>query len=627
MPRFLFFTLGLLLSFAASSQQIDSLKLLLRSERPMNADREAYLNSTIGYYFYISKEYDSALQYYYAVWHDRDRINKGTLAESANGLGAVYSVKDYHDSALFYYEQAMMHYKAVADTTYKSHLLPNVAILYKDLGMYERALDISFEAIGQLEKKGNSRELASCYNTIASVYAKTKDLESALEFHKKALAVRKSLGLTKSVSHSYNNIGEVFSTLKMYDSAIANLERSIMLKRAGDDKKGIAVTLNNLGKVYLLQKKFKDAERTFLEVLASEHLKEDRVGLATTQINMSEVYADMGLYVKAEYYLDKAERSLRDIGSLEPLAEALKLRVRLLTARNRFGEAVKVLQELQVIRDSLIAFEKIESLMAVQVRYETDKKQEEISRLNERDQATQVQLDSQQRWIISLLIAAGLVLLLAGLVFMLFRTARKGKAKVETLLKELHHRVKNNLQMLSSLLILQSQELKDEKAVEAVKTSEGRVNAMALIHKKLYNTDKNREVNIKEYITELVQYLVQSYGFASRDLKLDLEIEAIQVDVDKAIPLGLIINELVTNAFKYAFADQQFPYLKINLTVQHHVLVLHLKDNGNGIPPEDSKVSESFGMRMVNALTRDLKGTLSISQNNGTGFNLNIPIG
>jgi two-component sensor histidine kinase len=187
--------------------------------------------------------------------------------------------------------------------------------------------------------------------------------------------------------------------------------------------------------------------------------------------------------------------------------------------------------------------------------------------------------------------------------------------------------VKNNLQILSSLLSLQSQQLTDDSAIRAVKSSESRINAMALIHRKLYTVDQNRTVDIKEYISELIEYLVYSYGYHERNFKLDLDINAISIDVDKAIPLGLILNELISNAFKHAYENQPNPTLAVNLAHPGaHELNIRIRDNGPGMRSSDEKQRKTFGMKIVTTLIKELKGTLDVKSENGTTYELHIPL-
>ena len=238
-----------------------------------------------------------------------------------------------------------------------------------------------------------------------------------------------------------------------------------------------------------------------------------------------------------------------------------------------------------------------------------------------------VELERRQIWIRSMGLAIGLFFIIVVLVYYNLRTVRKNKIHIELLLKELHHRVKNNLQILSSLLSLQSQQLTDDNAIKAVKSSESRINAMALIHRKLYTVDQNRTVDIKEYITELIQYLVYSYGYHEKNFKLDLEIKEINIDVDKAIPLGLILNELISNAFKHAYQNQPNPRLTVNLAYPDpHELNICIQDNGAGMPAVDEKQRKTFGMKIVTTLIKELKGSLNVRSENGTTYDLHIPI-
>jgi two-component sensor histidine kinase len=150
---------------------------------------------------------------------------------------------------------------------------------------------------------------------------------------------------------------------------------------------------------------------------------------------------------------------------------------------------------------------------------------------------------------------------------------------------------------------------------------------MALIHKKLYGDQDNRTINMKEYIQELVTYLMHTYGF-SQKLTFTLDSKDIYLDVDKAIPTGLILNEIVSNALKYAYTDHPAPSLQIRITVPHtNELMLQITDNGPGIPEAaQHETPQSFGLRMVRTLTRELKGKISVQSYTGTTFTLQIPV-
>jgi two-component sensor histidine kinase len=333
-----------------------------------------------------------------------------------------------------------------------------------------------------------------------------------------------------------------------------------------------------------------------------------------------------GDVTQAEKIIKEIDGLVYQVGSLKYLKQFLELKVKVFDLKKDFKNAFQSSQDLLVIKDSLLTKEKAEALLNMQIRYETEQKEQQIDLLEKEQVLQKLELEKNKLWIEGLIISALLLLVIALLVFLQFKSSQRNKKRNDFLLKELNHRVKNNLQILSSLLTLQSQELTDASAISAVKSSEGRVNAMALIHKKLYTENQNQQINIKEYISELTQYLAQSYGFNNRGLVTHLDIDEIQLDVDKAIPLGLVINELLSNAFKYAFDGKDKPELTVNLNFNGtHALIVLIQDNGSGMP-ENIESSSSFGLKMVRTLVKELKGKMTIKLETGTQILLQIPL-
>lgn len=223
-----------------------------------------------------------------------------------------------------------------------------------------------------------------------------------------------------------------------------------------------------------------------------------------------------------------------------------------------------------------------------------------------------------------LLFISILSLLLACLVFTLAFTYQKIKYKnqrIETLIKELHHRVKNNLQVISSLLGLQSMKLENESAKKAVSEGKGRIRAMSLIHQKLYQNEEVTKLNIKEYIINLVTELATAYGYQKAQILIVAPNDPF--DAETTLPLGLIINELATNCFKYAFKFVESPSINVILDRRNSQFELILEDNGPGLPQgfklEDA---DSFGLKLVNLLIKQLKGSVEYSAENGARFKI-----
>ncbi|MBD1866764.1 PAS domain S-box protein [Cyanobacteria bacterium FACHB-471] len=203
----------------------------------------------------------------------------------------------------------------------------------------------------------------------------------------------------------------------------------------------------------------------------------------------------------------------------------------------------------------------------------------------------------------------------------------------EVLLKEIHHRVKNNLQIVYSLLRLQRRKLKDQLAANALLESQSRIESIALIHEKLYQSEDLSHINLAEYIPSLVTNLFSTYNLSHTQIALRTEIEPIFLDIDKAIRCGLIINELLSNSLKYAFPDRNQNNLSIHLQLftistgaEKSTIQLNMKDNGVGIPDHiDFSRPETLGLQLVQGFVGQLKGTLEMQRQGGTEFRVLFP--
>ena len=190
----------------------------------------------------------------------------------------------------------------------------------------------------------------------------------------------------------------------------------------------------------------------------------------------------------------------------------------------------------------------------------------------------------------------------------------------EILMKEIHHRAKNNLTIISSLLNLQSRHINDKEALGVFRESQNRARSMALIHEKLYRSDNLRKIDFGEYIRSLTIELFNSYR-ASQGIELDMDIANIDLDINTAVPLALIVNEIVTNSLKYAFPDKKTGNVSVHFAKNDGGLQLIVEDNGIGFPGDlDFRNTNSLGMQLVTSLTDQIKGNIKLERNEGTKF-------
>jgi len=193
----------------------------------------------------------------------------------------------------------------------------------------------------------------------------------------------------------------------------------------------------------------------------------------------------------------------------------------------------------------------------------------------------------------------------------------------DVLFKEVHHRVKNNMQIIISLLNLQSRTIDDPVVLKTIKDSQSRIRAMALVHERLYRSGDISRIDLKDYIQFLSGELFSFYGVKSNLVHLTINAPAIMVNIDTAIPLGLMVNELISNAIKHAFPDDRKGEIVIDITKDKHEISLVVRDNGVGIPADfDWHNAKSLGIRLVNSLVEQLQGTIEVDRTGGTAFNI-----
>lgn len=203
---------------------------------------------------------------------------------------------------------------------------------------------------------------------------------------------------------------------------------------------------------------------------------------------------------------------------------------------------------------------------------------------------------------------------------------RESLKEKEILLREIHHRVKNNLQIISVLLSLQSEEIDDPEILEKYKESENRIHSMALIHERMYQSKDLSSIDFSDYVQNLIADITYAYGFDGSNLDINLDLNNYNLSIETVMPLGLIINELVSNSLKYAFKDQKDNKINIILKKQNNDnFILEISDNGMGFPANiDFRNTSSLGLQLVNELVQQIDGQVELFNEKGTKFIINF---
>ncbi len=284
------------------------------------------------------------------------------------------------------------------------------------------------------------------------------------------------------------------------------------------------------------------------------------------------------------------------------------------------------------LNDSLQTAGRYYTVKEIETRLKTKEKDIELAQVNQIKELLEQELNRKNKEAIALVVGLVIMLTLSLALYYNFKTKKhqaelleQKNNQIETLIRELHHRVKNNMQTISSLLSLQQYRITDKNAKAALKEGQMRVEAMSLIHQKLYLNNGLNEVNMDDYLNSLSRALADSYGFDISTIKKRIGHDEKNLNVDVAIPLGLIINELIVNAFKHAFAFVESPELKIILERnKQNQLELIVRDNGPGLPEIKLKDITTFGLRLVQTLSGQLNASLMTRNDNGAVFQIII---
>ncbi|MEM7103674.1 MAG: sensor histidine kinase [Bacteroidota bacterium] len=333
-----------------------------------------------------------------------------------------------------------------------------------------------------------------------------------------------------------------------------------------------------------------------------------------------------------EAYQNALTYTLATESNAGPEAKLYKLIQDTHEENNNIAEAFPYLKKYHQTMDSLNSVEVQKNMDELEVKFETAKKDEELAQSE-----LALAKSAQARVLFSVLAVAGIILALVAFWFLYFksRTNRtlaaqktvieKALSEKEILLKEIHHRVKNNLQVISSLLNWQSKYIEDNKALESMQEGRNRVQSMALIHQNLYQSENLTGIAVSDYIDKLGTSLFNSYNIKQDQVKFKSEVEPMTLDVDTLIPLGLILNELLSNSLKHAFPENREGQINVSLQKQEENLLLEVKDDGVGMAEHTTeKLKGSFGHKLIEAFAQKLKAQLQIDSSHGTTVRLLI---
>ena len=636
------------ISLDSSFVLYDSAIAIARKNKFYQTQAKAHVNKSLAYlYSQNSKEcfpeIKKSLPLYSKI---KDWSN---LFDAYYNLGFYFSSFEQFDSSVYYYQKALELEPEIKDNKRMARMLNNLGLMYEYQGKYDLAIDALLRS-NNFQKAFNNPSVGINLLNIGLIYSKTGDQKEAILSYNEALNYLEGEENRDKKATTLKNIGDSKIELNQFDSAREYYEKSRALQLALQDSNklsGIELSLFSLESNNNNWKKAKlhldNSFNYFPHINGSKkllmYLHSSKANLILNQLDSPQKKDALS----ALRSLNKAYEISKEVNLLDDQSKlAYKLNL-VHSILNNYKKAHQFLTEHNELNDSLISKEKVKTIAQLKTQYNTEKKELEIEFLNKENQlqadniAKNIELQQKQKTIIVVLIA-GLIAIAIFLViiFKLYREKIKSNRELaekndkilqqnkekEVLLKEIHHRVKNNLQIISSLLDLQSRSIDNPLTKAAVNDGQNRVKSMALIHQLLYQNEGAGIIVFQDYLEKLISQ-IKTTQLDSRKIQTNISLpKDIEFDIDTAIPLGLIITELLTNAFKYAFQDRENGTISISLTQEdqkHYTLLV--EDNGKGLPNNfDLKKAKSLGIRLVKTLSKQLKGNVTYHNQEGAKF-------
>lgn len=513
-------------------------------------------------------------------------------------------------------------------------------------GNYTSSLKHYFDALKWAEKAQDSTLIFKITNNIGHVYFYI-DPERAMPYYKKNLAFSRVMQDSDAVADCYLNIANVYNELNRHDSALFHYKKSLDMNLGEAQLYTRANILQNMGTSEKNLGMLSDAENHLQESMSLFEQFGDKEGVAQSYVNLGSLFVLQKKWSKARAYFIQALQISKELNSKEGQRHSYLGLIDVESSTKNFQKAFEYSQNLSEVKDQLMNNEIAAAVAKMEAVYQNEKKQLQIENLNKETELKQEEIDRKSAEIklknfqtAFFGIAFIFIFILAG--FILFAFIQKQKAnrllneknvviqrsleEKELLMKEIHHRAKNNLQVVSGLLSMQSLRISDEKSKDAMLEATNRVKSMALIHEQLYQPGAQTDLDVKTYLEELCNSLFSSYNLSENQIKLEKNIQDMKLDVDMMIPIGIIANELMSNALKHAFNDNQKGILSLTFSSNQENITLEVKDNGPGVPADfNYETARSFGMRLVHSLAKKVNAQISYINLNGTLVNVVIP--
>lgn len=612
----------------------------------------------LGKFYWANGQYNQGLELFHQSIAIAQSINDyDTWAMATDLIANTYYYQAYYDSAEHYFQNAYQIAEKVNNLEGMALILHNTSLMYHRKGDFKKTIEYIFkgeqirnripqserqiEALGamgslmidsiyykeaindelkRLDHFTTIKDSMSIYNSyfnIAKAYRQLLDHKKAASFFVKACEMMESVGLVPD----WNMVAKDYSDANMKDSALYYHYLS-KKNTKNATAPNVSYTYELLGETHLHFNQLDSALYYYNKALKMSYAMNNRITFTGIHRRLVRVHTLLGNYEMAEYHLSKGLKLAKEVALIHEknLFNEGKF---LYETKGDYKRALYYSEKFKDYLDSINRQEVAVNLTRLQAEFKTAKKESELKEVTQNYQLNEEKIKTRNLQIGLSLISLVLFGSFGGFYFTRFRRKKKmsevlekqNKEK-EALLHEIHHRVKNNLQIISSLINIKSRTAGKETA-ELLGDLNNRIYSLGLIHEMLYKSDHLGAVDLKAYLTEQSRLTLTSLELKRGSVELQMDLDEIETNFDVAIALGLISNELITNAMKYAFSEAQMTKI-IYLTLRRTTDQLHFTIADNGCSETNPEIKKSFGLRFVDQLVRSkLNGEMNITYDNG----------
>ncbi|HEA29986.1 MAG TPA: tetratricopeptide repeat protein [Leeuwenhoekiella sp.] len=566
-------------------------------------------------YYWHTQNLDSALTFAQeglrltlqkdSLWYGRFQITQGAILLRQEKLDSAYMVL----------EQAKQKVKE-SDLGF---LNTQLGYVFERRGQLGKAADYALESLRLGRKLNDLKAQALAYSDLSNLFWKQSKFEKGLEYGEKSLSHFEQWGL-EDLDYDFTLyvVGNNYLALNNHKKALEYYERSIVIGERYGFYNNLSDVYISLVDLYAYLKQFNKAKEAGENAIKYAYLLDNAFMLMRSYLSVGKLQNQLGNYESAITNLDKSiEVATTNFGDEYYLSQAYQSLGEAYFQSENYKEAYVAYKEYDRLKGIIFTAEADQRISLLQTEFEVAQKESTIGL-----QENELKQQNTRQNLISLI--AGLLLLFLILLFVGFTNNRKKNKLLqkqnrekEFLLKEIHHRVKNNLEVVSSLLALQSAHIKDPKIIDAMVEGQNRVHSMSMIHQRLYQGEDLAAIEMKDYFKNLGSHIIDSFGM-EKSVNIVYAMQPIYLDVDTAVPLGLIVNELLTNTLKYAFPEKNGIITIVLNYKEKSLLSLVIADNGIGKQEDNIIQGTGFGTQLISLLTQQLEGTLKSETKKGT---------